>query len=1062
MTAQQLDDPQRGGKRRKWLSRRTLVIVTVIVIVIAFALTIVWILSSLRIIPSSWATILSIIVTVLGALFTLFQYLHVFFRSDRTEPHAYSTPQPLGSQTPTGPPHPSQIPQIIVQVPSPHLSPPQSPPPDKATYRGIVGFPPPVDSQKIQQREHLVKEVYTKLTQPDITAIALTGIAGAGKSTLAALVYQYAEEQRQTGNGPFAARPIWLMVNDSVTMVDLAGTLLDILDKPLPDFGDLSPHNQAAALFNAVNTTERPRLIILDQFEQLLDLRTGQTVENRPGIGEWLDVLNSQPCLCRVLLTTRFLPTGTRNYPLVRIQEYPVKGLEPAEGIDLLRKQGVEATEIELHTAVERCDGHAFALTLLASLLGNHNLNLSVLFSHPTYAQLWTGNIARKLLDYIYTQQLDSVQRWLLSAFSIYRESVPLDAVQTLMDSRIEIPNVLHALDVLLAQYLLQASGEGRYQLHPIVASYARSHLNEGDTQTKELALREAHARAAQYYVQWANTALSPQKQRRRIGDVRPLIEAIWQHCQAEQWQEAYNLIEREAIFPDLKRWGANDILLELYQLLLPLEKWQPERSQAAQIYNDLGRVYITLGKMNRAQECLEKSVDIYKEEGDRRGEGFALITLGRIYNVLGENEQARNYYEQALSILREVGDRRGEGMVLNNLGWLYVPLGQSERALNYCKEALSILEELGDLGGKGQALNNLGRIYNVLGQNEKALKHCKQALSILSEIGDRGGEGTALNALGTIYTDLGKKKQAQQCLEEALAIRREVGDRRGEATVLSYLGKVYADLGEKERALEYLKETLSIYKEVGDFRGEGWALNNLGWVYDNLGEKERALEHLTQALHIHKEVRDRWGEARALSNLGEVYADLENKERALANLEQALNIFRAIGNRRGESWTLNSLGKVYYLLGQKDQALGYFKQALLIRQEVDRKGEGRTLKNLGMVYDSLGNKEEALKCYEKVLHIHREIEDHEGKGNTLHNIGTLYFEQQRYDLALACFLLAKSIYEEVQSPLRDVPLKCIDALRKKIGDEQFSVLLRTVEPQSQQIVDQALDNGLQ
>jgi ABC-type glutathione transport system ATPase component len=57
-----------------------------------------------------------------------------------------------------------------------------------------------------------------------VTAIALTGISGAGKSTLAALTYQYAEKQRRTGHGPFLAESLWLGVDASVTMDDLAGS----------------------------------------------------------------------------------------------------------------------------------------------------------------------------------------------------------------------------------------------------------------------------------------------------------------------------------------------------------------------------------------------------------------------------------------------------------------------------------------------------------------------------------------------------------------------------------------------------------------------------------------------------------------------------------------------------------------------------------------------------------------------------------------------------------------------------------------------------------------------
>src|SRR5207249_8791876 len=108
-------------------------------------------------------------------------------------------------------------------------------------------------------------------------------------------------------------------------------------------------------------------------------------------------------------------------------------------------------------------------LTLFASILRrNRSLNLNLLFKDPIYASLWTGNIARSLLDYIYTHQLSETQRKLLQAFSVYREPVPLDAAQALIP---EVPklHILSALNVLLAQHLLNAAGNGLYQLHILV-----------------------------------------------------------------------------------------------------------------------------------------------------------------------------------------------------------------------------------------------------------------------------------------------------------------------------------------------------------------------------------------------------------------------------------------------------------------------------------------------------------------------------------------------------------------------------------------------------------------
>jgi hypothetical protein len=139
------------------------------------------------------------------------------------------------------------------------------------TYRDIVASSPPTNSKTIQQREKIVRDVYAKLTQPDVTGIVLTGISGAGKSTLAALVRDYAELQRLAGSGLFAVEPLWLTIDHAVTFVDLAFTLFEAMSKSTQDFTLLPPLQQAVMLFNVLGTANKTRLVILDQFENLLD-----------------------------------------------------------------------------------------------------------------------------------------------------------------------------------------------------------------------------------------------------------------------------------------------------------------------------------------------------------------------------------------------------------------------------------------------------------------------------------------------------------------------------------------------------------------------------------------------------------------------------------------------------------------------------------------------------------------------------------------------------------------------------------------------------------------------
>jgi len=786
MAQQQVQQPgtsREQKQKRNGFSRRQRLIATIIVaLIVALAIATAQVLSGAKIIPDIWATVSNAIVGAFGVLFAFFALIPFLFPSDDPQPVSATATQAPAPSPISAPPQP-----IIIQLQQPlapqPLPPPiaQPPVPEKPVSGSITGSFPPTNPRTIQQRRKLVEEVYATLTKPDINCLVLTGIGGIGKSTAAALVYNYAEQQRKDGKGPFAAAALWITVEQTTaTFAYLAETISAVLGKPVPDFGKLPPQNQAAALFNVLNTPDHPRLIAVNQFENLLDSQTGQAAD--PGLGEWLDILNSRLCRCRVLLTSRPMPRGAQDYPPTHVQEYPVEGLTTTEGMDLLRKQGVlaaQATDAVLRTAVARCAGHALSLELLASILRrNQSLNLHSLFNNPLYAQLWTGDIARKLLDYIYKQQLDDVQRQLLRAFSVYREPVPLEAAQVLLEATTSQTRILDALNVLLSQQLLQDIGDESYQLHTIVAEYAQRHFDERDEQANKQALRAAHAKAAQYYIRQAETNCPPREKRRVIEDVKPLIEAFWQYCQAGQWQEAYNLMLEEGLFTDLSRWGRNVILLELCQLLLPSQEWQPERSQVARIYGELGSVYHALGKKQEALAYYEQALTIYQEVGGRGGEGSTLNNLGLVYHALGKKQEALAYYEQALAIWREVGDRGGEGMTLNNLGGVYKALGKQQEALAYFEQALAISQEVGDRGGEGGTIWSVGALYFEQGHHDVALACFLSARGIFEEV-QSPNRDSVQNWIDSLREEIGEEQfatllaqvelQALQIVERAL-----------------------------------------------------------------------------------------------------------------------------------------------------------------------------------------------------------------------------------------------------------------------------------------------------
>jgi tetratricopeptide (TPR) repeat protein/transcriptional regulator with XRE-family HTH domain len=779
---------------------------------------------------------------------------------------------------------------------------------NSSLYHDLTSSLPPTDVESIQQRKTVVKEVYALLVQPHISSIVLTGIGGVGKSTLAALVFQYVVAQQGANTCPFVCEGFWLTINENTTFIDLAGTLFAAFGKSLPDLSMLSPHSQALSLVNLLNSTERLHLIVLDQFEHFLDAQTGQVLATRPGVGEWLDALNSHPCRSRILLTSRPRPRGVREYPQIALREYQVEGLLPDEGRELLQKQGVKGTGDELHTVVQRCDGHAYALVLFASLLRNYRMSLATLLKDSL---LWTGDIATNLLDAIYTHQLNEDQRELLRAFSVYREAVPLEATQAIFPATTKA-RLLAALKALWTQHLFLTVREGKSQLHAIVREYVQQHFNEHDDHANMQQLQEAHARAAHYYQQQASYC-PPQGKRQHMSDIAPLIEATWHLCQAKQWTEAYTLMEEENLFSDLGRWGRGTLLLELCQLLLPLNKWNPDPLQTIQFTLHLGRIYERLGRLREAQASYQDALERCRAIGYSAGRSAALNNLGGICLDLGKVEEALQYYEEALLFSRESGHRREESTRLGNLGEVYKLGGQKEKALGYLEEALRISRGAGDQEVEAMTLNNIGSVLDDLGRREEALTYYQQALQMSREMGDRKGESVALNNIGFASNQLGRREETLVYYQEALHIRKEIADRMGEGTLLNNLGKIYTDLGRTEEAYTCYEQALDISREIGHRAGEATALHNLGFLYQQREQYDLAQANLEEALRLRREIGDRGGEGITLNNLGGVYMELGDEGKAWTFYEQALEISREVGDRNGQGLALWNMSLFYF-----------------------------------------------------------------------------------------------------------------------------------------------------
>ncbi|PZU97320.1 MAG: hypothetical protein DCE90_07125 [Pseudanabaena sp.] len=334
---------------------------------------------------------------------------------------------------------------------------------------------------------------------------------------------------------------------------------------------------------------------------------------------------------------------------------------------------------------------------------------------------------------------------------------------------------------------------------------------------------------------------------------------------------------------------------IAIYEKALAQAKLIKDFDREATILNNIGQIYVDIGKFSQGLESLQKALAIHQNNGKPEQSGGVLLNIGFAYRRLGQFEQAIAYYQQALEKLRAIGNRRAETSALNNLAGVYRSQGKYLLSLESYKASLLIAEELNLRSQKASTLSNIGVVYKELGQYDNALKYFNQALKGIQEIGDRQSESIFLSNIGSIYDDKNDPKQA----------------------------------------LNYYNKALKIHRELNDIPAQGITLNNIALAYSTLNQKEKALTTYQQSLDILQEIGDRSAVAITLSNIGLLQVEDKKYDKALAAYQQAVAVQQELGERRGASITLSNLGKLFTSAKQPELAILFYKQSVNIRESL-------------------------------------------------------------------------------------------------------------------------------
>ena len=147
------------------------------------------------------------------------------------------------------------------------------------------------------------------------------------------------------------------------------------------------------------------------------------------------------------------------------------------------------------------------------------------------------------------------------------------------------------------------------------------------------------------------------------------------------------------------------------------------------------------------AIECYEKSLNLYREAGNRAGDGDTYCNLGIAYKSHGDFPKAIECYEKSLNISREAGNRAKEEKALLKFEGAYTSRRDFPKAIECYRESLNIAREAGSRSGVSLPL--------ALGDVSKAAEYREGHLKIVKAVGchtEQAAEGGPYNIHGNFY----------------------------------------------------------------------------------------------------------------------------------------------------------------------------------------------------------------------------------------------------------------------------------------------------------------------
>src|SRR5438067_1566902 len=421
----------------------------------------------------------------------------------------------------------------LLALPAPvPLSPPHGTPAAQAAAEQAasrrVNLVEALDVSHFAGREVEVAELTQWIVQERCRLVALLGMGGIGKSTLASYLGNHL--------APHFVAVLWRSVRDAPSCEELVADCITFFSETPPAAFPASLEQRITQLLARLQASRC--LLVLDNLESLLQSgdREGGYLPGYEGYGRLIGRLAESAHQSCVLLTSREKPREIEALEGVRspVRSLRLVGVDEQAAHDLLSDKGLSGTPTAWQRLVAGYAGNPLALKIVAQAVSD-------LFSGEIDRFLHEGELIFNGIRPVLRQQvgrLSPLEHLLLTWLAVLREWTPLDTLSQVLHPQVLRTQLLEALEALGRRSLLERGQQASFSLQSVVMEYLTNVLGErlaeeivlGDPQQlRQMALEQAQAKD---YIRQTQVRLL----------VQPLLERLRAELGADAPVEAHLL----------------------------------------------------------------------------------------------------------------------------------------------------------------------------------------------------------------------------------------------------------------------------------------------------------------------------------------------------------------------------------------------------------------------------------------------------------------------------------------------------------------------------------------